>query len=136
MTEQREGVADSWVNGGLVERERARFANFAAEGDTPLPSRLQSLSELPWFDCWMQRLRTEKKSKHTIRAYTVAARTLSTTSLPRESTLDWEKAKTISVRDFHTRVDPRQFREALEARREGNVAFNSEIREPRSLAFH
>ena len=110
MTEPREGVANSWVNGGLVERERARFANFTIEGDTPLPSRLQSLSELPWFDCWMQRLRTEKKSEHTVRAYTVAARTLSTTSLPREHPLDWEEAKTISVQDFHTRVDPNKGR--------------------------
>ena len=91
-------------------RERARFANFAVEGDTSLPSRLQSLSELPWFDCWMQRLRTEKKSVHTIRAYTVTARTLSTTSLPGEPPLDWEQVKNISVRDFHSRVDPNRGR--------------------------
>ncbi|SVA70403.1 uncharacterized protein METZ01_LOCUS123257, partial [marine metagenome] len=80
------------------------------EGNTSLPSRLQSLSELPWFDCWMQRLRTEKKSVHTIRAYTVTARTLSTTSLPGESPLDWEQVKNISVRDFHSRVDPNRGR--------------------------
>ena len=58
----------------------------------------------------MQRLRTEKKSEHTIRAYSVAARTLSTTSLPGEPVLDWEQSKTMSVRDFHARVDPNRGR--------------------------
>ena len=110
MTEQGEGVASSWATGGLVERERSRFANFSVEGDSALPSRLQSLSGLPWFECWLQRLRTEKKSEHTIRAYSVAARTLSITSLPGESVLDWEQAKTMSVRDFHARVDPNRGR--------------------------
>ena len=110
MTEQGEGVASSWATGGLVERERSRFANFSVEGDSVLPSRLQSLSGLPWFECWLQRLRTEKKSEHTIRAYSVAARTLSITSLPGESVLDWEQAKTMSVRDFHARVDPNRGR--------------------------
>ena len=110
MTEQGEGVASSWATGGLVERERSRFANFSVEGDSALPSRLQSLSGLPWFECWLQRLRTEKKSEHTIRAYSVAARTLSITSLPGESVLDWELAKTMSVRDFHARVNPNRGR--------------------------
>jgi len=110
LTEQREGVASSWATSGLVERERSRFANFAVEGDSTLPSRLQSLSGLPWFECWLQRLRTEKKSEHTIRAYSVAARTLSTTSLPGEPVLDWEQAKIMSVRDFHARVDPNRGR--------------------------
>ena len=110
MTEQEEGVASSWATGGLVERERSRFANFSIEGDSALPSRLQSLSGLPWFECWLQRLRTEKKSEHTIRAYSVAARTLSITSLPGESVLDWEQAKIMSVRDFHARVDPNRGR--------------------------
>ena len=110
MTEQGEGVASSWATGGLVEREQSRFANFSVEGDSALPSRLQSLSGLPWFECWLQRLRTEKKSEHTIRAYSVAARTLSITSLPGESVLDWELAKTMSVRDFHARVNPNRGR--------------------------
>ena len=110
MTERNGEVASSWTTDSLVGRERSRFANFAVDGDASLPSRLQSLSELPWFDCWMQRLRTEKKSVHTIRAYTVTARTLSTTSLPGESPFDWEHVKNISVRDFHSRVDPNRGR--------------------------
>jgi len=71
-----------------------------------LPSRLNRLSDLRWHDCWMQQLRSEKKSSHTIRAYGVAARTFSTTSLPGEEALNWEKASAIPVRSFHAFVDP------------------------------
>ena len=52
-----------------------------------LPTRLMRLATLPWFECWAGQLRTEKKSKHTIRAYTVAARDFSTTVLPGEDNL-------------------------------------------------
>ena len=71
-----------------------------------LPSRLNRLSDLRWHDCWMQQLRSEKKSSHTIRAYGVAARAFSTTSLPGEEALNWEKASAIPVRSFHVFVDP------------------------------
>ena len=49
-----------------------------------VPSRLNRVSDLPWHDCWIQQLRSEKKSPHTIRAYDVAARSFSTTTLPGE----------------------------------------------------
>ncbi len=65
---------------------------------------------MPWFDCWVRRLRTEKKSAHTIRAYTVAARTFSTTALPGEPELGWESVKALSVLEFHSRVDPNRGR--------------------------
>ena len=55
----------------------------------PLPTRLMRLAALPWFECWAGQLRTEKKSKHTIRAYTVAARDFSTTVLPGEEEVSW-----------------------------------------------
>lgn len=54
----------------------------------------------------MQQLRSEKKSSHTIRAYDVAVRSFSTTSLPGEDVLDWEAASAIPVRPFHLFVDP------------------------------
>ena len=72
----------------------------------PLPTRLMRLAALPWFECWAGQLRTEKKSKHTIRAYTVAARDFSTTVLPGEEEMSWEKAQEIPVRVYHERVDP------------------------------
>ncbi len=110
MTEQNEDGAGSWINIGLGGRLGNRLADNGGGSGSPLPSRLHSLSGLPWFDCWTQRLRTEKKSEHTIRAYTVAARTLSTTALPGESNLDWDGAKALSVLEFHSRVDPNRGR--------------------------
>ena len=71
-----------------------------------LPSRLQRLSSLPWYECWIQQLRTEKKSVHTIRAYTVAAKTFSTTCLPGETERDWGQMQTTSVEDFHDIANP------------------------------
>lgn len=71
-----------------------------------LPSRLNRLADLRWHDCWMQQLRSEKKSSHTIRAYDVAVRSFSTTSLPGEDVLDWETASAIPVRPFHLFIDP------------------------------
>jgi len=71
-----------------------------------LPSRLNRLADLKWHDCWMQQLRSEKKSSHTIRAYDVAARSFSTTSLPGEDSLSWEEASATPVRSFHPFVDP------------------------------
>jgi len=71
-----------------------------------LPSRLQRLSGLPWYECWVQQLRTEKKSTHTIRAYTVAAKTFSTTCLPGEGDRDWSEMQSISVEEFHSIADP------------------------------
>ncbi len=54
----------------------------------------------------MQQLRSEKKSSHTIRAYDVAVRSFSTTSLPGEDSLSWEEASATPVRSFHPFVDP------------------------------
>ena len=71
-----------------------------------IPLRLQRLSSLPWYDCWVQQLRVEKKSKHTIRAYTLAARTFSTIRLPGEGEYSWENVSKISVTDFHKRANP------------------------------
>jgi len=71
-----------------------------------LPSRLNRLADLKWHDCWLQQLRSEKKSSHTIRAYDVAARSFSTTSLPGEESLSWEEASATPVRSFHPFVDP------------------------------
>jgi hypothetical protein len=43
----------------------------------------------------MQQLRSEKKSSHTIRAYDVAVKSFSITSLPGEDVLDWGAASAI-----------------------------------------
>ena len=50
-----------------------------------LPPRMERISKLPWYECWLQKLRTEKKSEHTIRSYIVGVRTFSMTVLPNEN---------------------------------------------------
>tara|TARA_Y100001970_G_scaffold224083_1_gene276077 strand:+ start:5085 stop:6239 length:1155 start_codon:yes stop_codon:yes gene_type:complete len=86
-----------------------RFDNtstFDSRNGPMLPQRLYRLSSLPWYDCWEQQLRTEKKSKHTIRAYSVAARDFSVTCLPQEEKVDWNEVKSLSVEEFHKRANP------------------------------
>ena len=90
----------------LSGRFGRRFNSDEIGLEDSLPSRLNRLAELKWHDCWMQQLRSEKKSSHTIRAYDVAARSFSTTPLPGEGALVWTETSTIPVRSFHTFVDP------------------------------
>ena len=103
MTQEGERIK---VNAPVNGRYGERFDSGVIGHVDSLPSRLNRLSDLQWHDCWMQQLRSEKKSSHTIRAYGVAARSFSTTSLPGEEELGWKEASAIPVRPFHTFVDP------------------------------
>ena len=94
------------IENPLSGRFGRRFDSDDIGLENSLPSRLNRLGELKWHDCWIQQLRSEKKSSHTIRAYDVAARSFSTTSLPGEGNLVWEETSAIPVRPFHTFVDP------------------------------
>ena len=71
-----------------------------------LPQRLQRLAFLPWFECWIQQLRTEKKSEHTIRSYIVAAKSFTTTILPNEEKTNWIEIKNIQVTELFNRSNP------------------------------
>ena len=71
-----------------------------------LPQRLQRLALLPWFECWSQQLKTEKKSDHTIRSYVVAAKTFTTTPLPNEEIMSWNEIKEIQVSELFNRSNP------------------------------
>ena len=71
-----------------------------------LPQRLHRLALLPWFECWSQQLKTEKKSEHTIRSYVVAAKTFTTTPLPNEGIMSWDEIKQIQVLELFSRSDP------------------------------
>ena len=108
-----------WRREGLNKEGRSKEAIFDSVGrlgqrfhsedvglSDSLPSRLHRISQLQWHECWLQQLRSEKKSSHTIRAYDVAARTFSTTSLPGDGTLVWDESAIMSVRDFHLFADP------------------------------
>ena len=71
-----------------------------------LPQRLQRLALLPWFECWSQQLKTEKKSEHTIRSYVIAAKTFTTTPLPNEEIMSWNEIKEIQVSELFNRSNP------------------------------
>ena len=71
-----------------------------------LPQRLQRLALLPWFECWSQQLKTEKKSEHTIRSYAVAAKTFTITPLPNEKISSWNEIKEIQVSELFRRINP------------------------------
>ena len=71
-----------------------------------LPQRLHRLAFLPWYECWTQQLKTEKKSEHTIRSYVVAAKTFTTTTLPNEEILSWDEIKEIQVSELFNRSNP------------------------------
>ena len=71
-----------------------------------LPQRLQRLAFLPWFECWVQQLRTEKKSEHTIRSYIVAAKAFTTIILPNEKKTSWKEIKNIQVTELFNRSNP------------------------------
>ena len=71
-----------------------------------LPQRLQRLALLPWFECWSQQLKTEKKSEHTIRSYVVAAKTFTITHLPNEKISSWNEIKEIQVSELFNRINP------------------------------
>ncbi|MED5158744.1 MAG: tyrosine-type recombinase/integrase [Candidatus Thermoplasmatota archaeon] len=110
MTQDTGTTPNVWMKAAMGGRLGTRLSGLGLDGGSTLPSRLQGLAELPWFECWVQRLKTEKKSVHTIRAYTVAARTLATTALPGEEEIDWENAQTLSVLEIHGRIDPNKGR--------------------------
>mgnify|MGYP000034106616 CR=1 FL=1 len=78
--------------------------NRISEGD--LPSRLLRVADLKWHECWIQQLRSEKKSSHTIRAYKIAARGLASTTLPGEGKSNWSNTRDLSVREIHEVIDP------------------------------
>jgi len=71
-----------------------------------LPQRLHRLAFLPWYECWTQQLKTEKKSEHTIRSYVVAAKTFTTTTLLNEEILSWDEIKEIQVSELFNRSNP------------------------------
>ena len=108
MTEEIGAKQNVWMRAAMGGRLGSRLSGLGIEEGASLPSRLQGLAELPWFECWLQRLKTEKKSAHTIRAYTVAARTLATTALSGEESIDWDRAQTLSVLEIHKKNQPEQ----------------------------
>jgi len=71
-----------------------------------LPSRIQRLSDFCWYDCWIQQLKSEKKSEHTIRSYITSIKGYSKTKLPNEENKEWNDIKKLAVYEFHSLSKP------------------------------
>ncbi len=71
-----------------------------------LPNRLHRLRKLPWLECWLSQLRSEKKSSHTIRAYERAAKGISEIVLPGEESSLRSNFLKLSVEEAHNLLDP------------------------------
>lgn len=71
-----------------------------------LPNRLHRLRKLPWLECWLSQLRSEKKSSHTIRAYERAAKGISEIVLPGEESSLRSNFLELSVEEAHNLLDP------------------------------
>ena len=71
-----------------------------------LPNRLHRLRKLPWLECWLSQLRSEKKSSHTIRAYERAAKGISEIVLPGEESSLGSNFLKLSVEEAHNLLDP------------------------------
>ena len=105
LTKQNEQIEDSWVS-ETPQNESGLTSSELLIHTKNLPQRLQRLALLPWFECWKQQLRTEKKSEHTIRAYIVAAKTFTVTSLPNEENETWDTVQNLRVSELFTRSNP------------------------------
>ena len=105
LTKQNEQIDDSWVV-ETPQNEPVLSSSELLIHTKNLPQRLQRLALLPWFECWKQQLRTEKKSEHTIRAYVVAAKTFTITSLPNEENETWDTIQNLRVSELFTRSNP------------------------------
>ena len=62
MTEEIGAKQNVWMRAAMGGRLGSRLSGIGLEEGPTLPSRLQGLAGLPWFECWVQRLKTEKKS--------------------------------------------------------------------------
>nr|ANV81124.1 tyrosine recombinase XerC (xerD) [uncultured Candidatus Thalassoarchaea sp.] len=98
---ERDAVFSKGIDVNLLSEDRG-----IKEIKSKLPLRMMRISDLPWFECWLQQLRTEKKSEHTIRSYIVSIKTFTKTRLPNESQKVWEKLQNISVEKFHLFCNP------------------------------
>ena len=105
LTEQNEEKTISKVVANSNEELNLNSAELLIHTKN-LPQRLQRLALLPWFECWSQQLKTEKKSEHTIRSYVVAAKTFTITPLPNEKISSWNEIKEIQVSELFNRINP------------------------------
>ena len=77
-----------------------------SEASVTLPPRLAHMQNLPWFDCYMQILKSENKSSNTQKSYASGLRALIETTLPGESVLSETDYHRLSVYELAERMEP------------------------------
>ena len=58
MTQDTGTTLNVWMKAAMGGRLGTRLSGLGLDGGSTLPSRLQGLAELPWFECWVQRRKT------------------------------------------------------------------------------
>jgi len=74
--------------------------------DVELPARLQRLAKLPWLNCYSNQLRTEGKSKNTMKSYLSGLKMMIETPLSGEEILCTESRDGMTVSELAERMEP------------------------------
>ena len=94
------------VYSGLIENIKEKRSLEFDDKIRILPSRIQRLSDFCWYECWIQQLKSEKKSEHTIRSYVTSIKGYAKTKLPKEDEKGWSHIKNMTVNEFYSISKP------------------------------
>ena len=106
MTEQENGGTPPWAAAVRQGQQNHRFDDSIVGHPPTVPSRVQRLASLPGLESWMQQLKSENKSIHTVRSYLISAKGLASATLPGEPNLSDSAIEHMNVQIMHNRIDP------------------------------
>ena len=106
MTEQENGGTPPWAAAVRQGQQNHRFDDSIVGHPPTVPSRVQRLASLPWLESWMQQLKSENKSEHTVRSYLISAKGLASATLAGEPELSDSAIEHMNVQIMHNRIDP------------------------------
>ncbi|RUA04311.1 MAG: hypothetical protein DSY88_03535 [Candidatus Poseidoniales archaeon] len=106
MTEQENGGTPPWAAAVRQGQQNHRFDDSIVGHPPTVPSRVQRLASLPWLESWMQQLKSENKSEHTVRSYLISAKGLASATLVGEPELSDSAIEHMNVQIMHNRIDP------------------------------
>tara|TARA_A100001037_G_scaffold306792_1_gene355584 strand:- start:809 stop:1855 length:1047 start_codon:yes stop_codon:yes gene_type:complete len=105
MSQKNNDEKQTWADSGN-RQYLERFSDEVVGHGFTLPARLSRLRDLPMLGCYKQQLVSEKKSKHTSRAYFIASRQLIATNLPCEEKLTDEEIEDFTMIQSVGHLDP------------------------------
>jgi site-specific recombinase XerD len=106
MTERKNGGTPPWAAAVRQGQQNHRFDDSFVGHPPTVLSRVQRLASLPWLASWMQQLKSENKSIHTVRSYLISAKGLASATLPGEPNLSDSAIEHMNVQIMHKRIDP------------------------------